>query len=242
MTQCILNGYKRDGCASCPAQCQHSIALNGLNGEGGRVGSAGLPREYRGITLANSPAREGQPAIYESLERYVATFGGDNVKSVYLWSESPGTGKTTTAAALTSEYIARTYIEALRKGEQPAQVLAYFLDVNAWQTEYNEFNRPRVPDHIAEPAAARYYRAMERARTAPLAVCDDIGVREASDGFRADLHAVINHRVTNGMPTVYTSNLPIEEMAQVFDARLYDRIRDQCGVIAFKGASKRGRR
>ncbi|WP_060210217.1 hypothetical protein [Sporosarcina koreensis] len=242
MTECILNEYKRGGCASCDVHCSHKIAMTGLNGEGGRIGSAGLPKEYRNLTLANSPAREGQPKIYDSLERYAATFGGDDVKSVYLWSESPGTGKTTTASALLNEYIARTYIEALRKGEQPAQVLAYFLDVNAWQELYTGFTRPNIPQSIAEANSRPYYRQMEKAKLAPFAVLDDIGVRNASDGFRGDLHTIINYRVTNGLPTVYTSNLPIEEMADVFDTRLYDRIRDNCGVIPFGGESKRGRR
>jgi DNA replication protein DnaC len=44
------------------------------------------------------------------------------------------------------------------------------------------------------------------------------------------------------IPTVFTSNLPIEEMAVVFDARLYDRMRDMCAVLHFNGESKRGRR
>src|SRR5690625_2415711 len=242
MTKCILSEYRKDKCASCSKLCAHRIALHGLDGKSGRLGNAGLPADYSGITLANSPAREGQTKIYELLEKYVGTFGGGEEKSLYLWSESPGTGKTTTAAALISEWIARDYLGALKRGEQLRQFSAYFLDVNAWQTDYNEFNRPRVPDEIAEPAAASYYKAMEKAKAAPFAALDDIGVREASENFRADLHAVINYRVTNGLPTVYTSNLAIDELATVFDARLYDRIRDQCGEIHFEGSSKRGRR
>src|SRR5699024_223984 len=93
-----------------------------------------------------------------------------------------------------------------------------------------------------DEAMKRIGAKIKRAQDAPFAVIDDIGVRTASEAFRAYVHAVINGRVTGGLPTVYTSNLPIEEMAQVFDDRLYDRIRDQCGVIHFAGTSKRGRR
>lgn len=240
--QCILSDYRTDKCADCTKLCSHRISLHGLGGKSGRVGNAGLPADYRYVTLKTSPARENQRDIYASLDKYVETFQreGERVKSLYLWSESPGTGKTTTAAALINAWIAYDYLSAVKRGEQPRQSSAYFLDVNEWQTLYNEFNRPRVPDHIAEPASEKYYRAMERARTAPFAVYDDIGVREASDPFRADLHTLINHRTTNALPTVFTSNLQIEDMATVFDHRLFDRIRDQCAPIMFAGESRRG--
>lgn len=237
MTKCILSEYRTDKCASCSHLCPHRIALHGLDGKSGRIGNAGLPADYRGITLANSPAREGQTNNYEIFERYAETFSRGGVKSLYLWSESPGTGKTTTASALISEWIARDYLGAIKRGEQPRQFSAYFLDVNALQTSYNLATMTNDDD-----AMKRIGAIIKRAQDAPFAVIDDIGVRSASEAFRAYVHAVINYRVTEGKPTVYTSNLPIEEMANVFDARLYDRIRDQCGVIHFEGTSKRGRR
>src|SRR5699024_10022045 len=238
MTACILSKYRKDGCEACTDLCAHRIAIEG------RIRNANIPTDYRNLTLANSPARESQAKVYGVLEQYVDIFRSGEVggRSLYLWSESPGTGKTTTASALLHEWIAVKYLDALKRGVQPSQTLGYFLDVNDWQTMYNEFNRPRVPDSIAEPAAERYYLSMEKARIAEFAIFDDIGVRDASDNFRPDLHAIINDRVSNGKPTVFTSNLPIEEMADVFDARLYDRIRDRCGSIHFVGESKRGRR
>lgn len=242
--ECILAGFRVDKCATCTQLCQHRIALHGLDNKSGRIGNAGLPTVYRGNTLDNSPVRESQSETYAFLDEYSATFSreGHDVKSLYLWSKSPGTGKTTTASALVNEWIARDYLGSLRRGEQPRQFSAYFMDVNYWQTVYNEFNRPRVPDRIAEPAAANYYRSMERTKTAPFAVIDDIGVRQATDGFRGDLHSLINHRVTEGLPTVYTSNYDMASLENVFDARLYDRIRDMCAEIHFDGVSKRGRR
>ncbi|MGN7387775.1 DNA replication protein [Sporosarcina sp. SAFN-015] len=235
--KCILDGFKRGGCATCPAQCPHFIALYGLNGKGGRIGAAGIPDDYRNVTLANSPARESQADIYASLARYADTFAGNDVKSAYLWSESPGTGKTTTAVALLHEYIARNYIAALKRGEQPAQVMAVFLDVNEFQSEYNLAAMTHDED-----AMKRIGAKIKRVQQAPFAVLDDVGVRSATEAFSAYLHAIINHRVANGLPTVYTSNVAIDELRDVFTARLYDRIRDNCGVIHFGGSSKRGRR
>ena len=114
--------------------------------------------------------------------------------------------------------------------------------MNEWQTLYNGFARSNIPADIAEKYSRPYYEAMEKAKKTPFVVLDDLGLRQASDAFRADLHTIINYRVTNGLPTVYTSNIPVEELETVFDRRFYDRVRDkkQTAVIAFKGESQRG--
>src|SRR5690625_3132746 len=226
MSKCILSEYRADKCASCSHICPHRIALHGLDGKSGRIGNAGLPADYRGITLANSPAREGQTKNYELLERYVETFSRGGVKSLYLWSESPGTGKTTTASALISEWIARDYLGAIKRGEQPRQFSAYFLDVNALQTSYNLATMTNDDE-----AMKRIGAIIKRAQDAPFAVLDDVGTRSSTEAFTAYIHAIINHRVSNKLPTIFTSNLPLEEMREIFTERLYDRIRDQCGVI-----------
>ncbi|MBU8715442.1 DNA replication protein [Brevibacillus parabrevis] len=234
----------------CTRLCPHFIALHGASGMGGRVAAAAIPTDYRQVTVANSVARADQAKAYAIVERYCETFErqfdespqAERIKSLYLYSFATGTGKTTTAAAIANTYLIGHYIGSIQRNRRPLNRPVYFLDVNDWQTQFNAFNRPRVPDHIAEPASAAYYRAMEYGREAPFVVMDDIGVRDASDAFRADLHAIINHRVTNRMPTVYTSNVAIEELADVFDKRLADRVRDQCAVVPFVGESKRGMR
>src|SRR5690625_2024043 len=232
-----LSEYRTYKCSSCSHICPHRIALHCLDGRSGRLGNAGLPDDYRGITLANSPARESQAKNYAICERYVKTINRGDVKSLYLWSESPGTGKTTTAASLITEWIARDYLGAIKAGKQKRQTPAIFHDINELQTAYN---LATMTDD--DEAMKRIGATIKRTQNAPFAVIDDIGARSATEAFRAYVHAVINYRVTEGKPTVYTSNLPIEEMANVFDARLYDRIRDQCLPIHFEGKSKRGRR
>jgi DNA replication protein DnaC len=217
--------------------------MHGYSGASGRIGNAGTPSDYRLLTLKSSPAREAQAKTYGILDKYVATFerqfeeGAERIKSLYLWSESPGNGKTTTATALLNEWIIANYLGSLKLGRQALQTPGVMLDVNSFQTDYNLATMTNDESEMAKIKAT-----IQRTQTTPFAVLDDIGVRSASEAFRSYVHAIVNYRTTNGLPTVFTSNLPIEEMAVVFDGRLYDRMRDQCAVLHFEGKSKRGRR
>ncbi|MFF2886698.1 DNA replication protein [Paenibacillus sp. NPDC057967] len=165
---------------------------------------------------------------------------GDRIKSVYLYSAEPGTGKTTTAAALLNEYLTVHYIGSVQRRQQPVEKPVYFLDVNDWQRLYNGFTRKGVPQDVAEVNSREYYRREGIASRTPFLVMDDIGVRECTEGFRGDIHALINERVTSRLPTVYTSNVPLSELASVYDRRLADRVRDMCINLTFQGESKRG--
>lgn len=265
MTQkkCLLDGLTTEPCGHNSAH----IAFHGASGEGGRVGAAGVPKDYRLITLGNSPVRAGQSEAYRLLDQYAQTFtrqfasegaeaGAESglIKSLYLHSPSPGNGKTSSACALLNTYLITHFIGSIQRGLTPKQRPALFLDVTEWQADYNQFNRGRVPDAIAEPAAKRYYTQMERAKTVDFLVMDDIGTREYSEAFRADLHTVINARVMAQRTTVYTSNLPIHysgtkqagvtyDLVDLFgEERLADRVRDMCITVPFVGGSKRGRR
>jgi len=241
----------------CTSRCSSFVSLHGASGSGGRVAAAGIPNDYRMDTIKTMPTRDSTvkigantPNLANVLDSYADSFkrqfeaSGERVKSLYLWSRSPGTGKTTTAASLANTYLIKHYIGSLAHDRQVLQRPVLFVDVNQLQTDYNQFNRPRVPDSVAEPAAQRYYRTIEQAKVVPFVILDDVGVREnVTDGFRGDLHSIINARVTNQLATVYTSNIPISELPMVFgEARLADRIRDMTMEIEFTGTSNRGMR
>lgn len=236
---------------ACNDLCAAFIGMHGLSGKSGRVGSAGIPLEYRLVTLANSPARKNQLNAYRTLAKYVESFDrmfdddgavDKRIKSLYLYSEETGTGKTTTACALLNEWLIRHFVLSVKAGRQPDHMPAFFLDVNEWQNFYNSFNRSGIRDDLREQASEKFYTNMNYAKKAHFLVLDDIGVRSATEGFRADLHSIINHRVTNRLTTVYTSNVGMKELMEIYDSRLYDRARDLTAVILFQGDSARGLR
>lgn len=250
---CLLSHVcKKSGTESCNDRCSAFIQLHGSSGKGGRVSTANVPKDYVLYNANNTPIRSFLPSVYNKVQSYIKTFSrqfeasqrysepSERIKSLYLWSESPGTGKTTCASTILNEYIIAHYIGSVKRGVQAQQRPALFVDVNRLQKWYNEFNRRGVPESIAEPAASNYYKTLKLAESTPFVVFDDIGVRNCTEPFRADLHDAINHRVTNQLPSVYTSNIPIEELEDIYDARLYDRIRDLCASIHFEGTSRRG--
>lgn len=242
--RCLLADRCRlAGKPECVNTCSHFVQMHGLSGTSGRAGAANLPEDYRLVTLANSPARASQERAYKLLDQYAATFkrqfddDSERIKSLYLYSESPGTGKTTTAGALLNAWLVEHYLGSLKRNRQALQQPAYFLDVNELQTKYNLATMTSDEKELDEVK-----RTMRRCMDVPFLVMDDCGIRSASESFKSIVHAIINARTTGAKPTVFTSNLPIEDMAKVFDNRLYDRMRDMCLDIHFKGESKRGRR
>jgi DNA replication protein DnaC len=248
-----------------------AIALYGASGNGGRVGAANLPADYRHVTLTNSPARAAQAQAYELIGAYAATFARQftddlRVKSLYMWSAEPGTGKTTSACAVLNAWIREHYIGAVKRGQQPQQRPAYFASINRLQTQYNAMTRPGS-QATRDEAGDKYRREIGILTRTPFLVFDDLAVRSYTAPFLADMHEVINERVTNHLPIVFTSNVPltiesyekaygklteeqrnrtktIETIFYEFDpyGRTFDRVRDQCVEIPFAGESKRGLR
>lgn len=230
---CALAPFcKLAGSDKCNDQCAPFISVNS------RYENADIPSDYKGVTLANSPAREEQSDIYTVLESYAETFSTDvRIKNLYLYSKSPGTGKTTTAIALLNEYIRRRFLYYAKERKNMPESLGAFLDVNELQTRYNLASMSKDDEDmdVIKDAILRYSNV-------EFLVVDDVGVRSATESFRAMVHSIINARVTNGRPTVFTSNVMLAGLTSVLDERLYDRINDQTLSLFFKGESKRGRR
>lgn len=203
-----------------------------------RYANANIPNEYKDLYMSNSPAKENQEDIYEILDSYIATFTKDiRIKNVYLYSQETGTGKTTTAIALLSEYIRRRFLYYAKRKVRIPETIGVFLDLNELQTKYNLASMSNSSDDME-----RIKNVIEFYQTVEMLVVDDVGVRSSTESFRSLIHSIINSRVSNGLPTIFTSNVEMESLTDIFDRRLYDRIRDQTLELTFKGQSKRGMR
>ncbi|MED3832989.1 DNA replication protein [Peribacillus frigoritolerans] len=251
--KCILAGRcKLAGGPKCNDQCASYIAMMGRSGKGGRVGAAGLPSDYKLVTLSNSPARTEQVEVYRAIDAYVKTFerqfdeGAERIKSLYFHSKEPGTGKTTSACAVLNTYLTAHYTGSLRRGKQPLQRPAFFLSVNALQQLHNKTHMP-ASLQTKEKLGEELLREIERAKTTPFVVLDDLAVRKATTSFLGIIYDICDYRTTEKLPTIYTSNKSPIDLREFFyeedpEGKVVDRITDMAGVLAFSGKSKRGRR
>ena len=217
----------------CNQQCGASIAVQA------RYEAANIPTEYQGLYMDDNPVRESQSKVYEALDKYVESFHKSDVriKNVFLFSKNSGTGKSHTAIALLNEFIRRRFLMFAKEGRQIPETIGYFLDVTAWQNEYNMAAMSGDQDGMAKISAD-----IKRLSEIELVVFDDLAVRSVSEALAGYVHTIINARNVAGLPTIFTSNVPMEDVSQVFDRRTYDRVRDMTVQLHFGGESKRGRR
>jgi len=68
---------------------------------------------------------------------------------------------------------------------------------------------------------------------------DDIGAEKNSEFVDETLYHLINTRYEEGLPTFFSSNLSLKELAEKNGDRLASRIAGMCGVVELKGEDKR---
>ena len=129
-----------------------------------------------------------------------------------------GTGKSYAAACIANELLGRKY----------AAVMTNFVKL------LNTF----MEDKEAESVVFRY---MERTQ---LLVLDDLGAERDTAYAMEKVYDIVDARGRQELPTIFTTNLTIEEMKRESDRRfrrIYDRIFENCYPIQFVGPSWRRR-
>jgi len=91
---------------------------------------------------------------------------------------------------------------------------------------------PDLLDHLRSSFNANselpYDEFFEQVRNAPLLVLDDFGAQSGTPWAKEKLEQLLNHRLTNRLPTVIVTVTPIEELEERMQTRLTDA--DFCQV------------
>lgn len=121
-------------------------------------------------------------------------------KGIYLWSKTPGSGKTFLSCCIAKSIMVKHDVQ-MRFITAPD----YISKVgDSYKKERGEFDESQIYRECA------------------LLVLDDIGAQIDKDWQRQEMFRLINQRMSNGLITIYTSNMPVEKLN--VDDRTKDRI------------------
>lgn len=127
-----------------------------------------------------------------------------------------GTGKTHLAAALTNRLVSEERIPTL------------FVTVPELLDEMR-------PGGSQETATS----ILERAKGADVLVLDDLGAEKPTEWVRERLFVLINHRYRAELPTIYTSNVWLEDLAGHVGDRIASRIIETSEFVLLRGPDYR---
>jgi len=170
------------------------------------------PRIYKVITAPNFKGTK-----YNTIPTSAYLFGG------------VGTGKTVEAIWMLIEWTRMRIMNS-----QPIKGLGLFVTCEElFQSIRNTYNKK---SDVTEQTLLDLYQEAE------MLVIDDLGVMNTSDWTYKILYQIVDYRYSNFLPTIYTSNMSLADLAKVLgDDRIPDRIQHDCkdNIYNYKRKSRR---
>lgn len=205
--------------------CKYEKARRKQQALENRYGLSKIPPEYSGKTFAdykvdanNSYAVEVAKALIDRPNNGAYFFG------------SVGTGKTLLAAITAQEII--------RRGRQ-----AIFATIPTISMQLRSTFNTNAPISETE--------ILEKLTTVPTLILDDVGVEKATRFVCSTLANIFNERYNARLQTIMTANYQLKELEKIFNnptdskeptldgTRIYDRCKQMCTPVEFKGKSRR---
>lgn len=218
--------------------------MHGESGKGGIWKARNVPEKYEDCRIANLPTMS--PSSSDGLIRRYSGTLSEKVKDgvgLYLFSVpttdnklGTGNGKTTTAISLLNDYTILRVIEHL-KGDKLKHNPSLFMRISDFQNIYNSQFRGSI--EMQKEASRRYYKAKESMKQVYLLVADDIAIRSATEAFVNELYEIIEHRATEELCTIFTSNVPLNNLEPVYGDRIVSRIEGMAIPVGFNGIDRR---
>ncbi|MGE6629620.1 DNA replication protein [Bacillus sp. NPDC077027] len=234
---------------TCDYTCFACTFMHGLTEGKGMWTTLGVPKKYRDCRFTNLPIKTDNPKPYTLIEKYVGNildFVLERNTGLFFYSvptkENPmgtGTGKTTSAVTILNHFLIER-CRAFLKGEMELQDNpALFVKSTELQNTFNAMFRGKT--EMKETASIRYYNLKNSLKKCELVVFDDIATRGSriSEAFEEELYEILDSRNTNGLTTIFTSNVSLEEMSKNVGERITSRIAGMTVKVGFTGADNR---
>ena len=159
--------------------------------------------------------REIMTSVRDYLERYAATFSA-GAKSLIMFGKT-GLGKTHLSLAVVNRLLDRGFNVYYDSAQG-------ILD----RLEKEHFNRGNRDDELQEDL----YKS-------DLLVIDDLGTEMTTAFTLSALYQLVNERINDGLPTIFSTNLTPAELEAIYSQRLTSRILGTCDILQFYGKDVR---
>lgn len=178
------------------------------------------------ILPADSIINMGVPPIYESadidkcpkdIKKWIQ--GDRNKKGLYMWGPV-GTGKTYSAYAM---------YKMIRANRIPVKISNSTSLLN------------EIRDDFTYSSRDQFYRRKFDAWMdhEGVMIIDDIGSEKPTEWALQTFYSLINKRYEQNLPTIFTSNYSIEEIADRLGDRIASRIVEMCEIKKIDGEDRR---
>ena len=182
--------------------------------------------QYRMDLIPDDKDLKSFEALNDFKENVIENVAKGN--GLYIWGENTGNGKTSWACKIMGYYFRKIAFTSGLENEGLFIYLPTFLE-----DLRNSYHNPS-PDFDEELAMVKQCK---------LLVIDDIGTERVTDWVRERMVSIINTRASNGLCTIYTSNLSLKGLTEKMgDDRISSRIKGSVTEINLLGNDNRGAR
>lgn len=233
--------------SECNDECFAYVVLHGTDGTKGYYGNTRVPKRYQDCDVENLPIQKDNPKAFEIITKYASEplkYVLDKRLGLFLFSipnkDNPlgtGTGKTTSAITILNEYLIARVKQFLQDNFNMKDNPVMFIKLSELQNTYNSQFRGGL--ELQKQGSYKYYNLLNRMKTTELLVVDDVGIRDLTEPFKNEIYDLIDTRVTEELPTIYTSNYPLAKLNDFLGERIVSRIDGQCYQVGFVGKDNR---
>lgn len=216
--RCYAETYCKKDKSSCSELCGGYRVLRAL------YNLSKIPMEYR-YNISLSPQQRDLEAF-----EYLNSFKENIVNNVgqganlYIWGKNTGCGKTSWACKIMSHYFRKIAFSSGLENEGLYIYLPVFL--NDLRNSFDD----KTPEFMEE---------LDMVKNCRLLIIDDIGSEKLTEWVRERIISIIHIRVSNGLSTIYTSNLSPTELREEMGDRIASRILGCSNIVEITGADRR---
>ena len=218
--RCYADDYCKKEKSSCSEVCGGYRVLRALY----TLSRIPLKYQYKMDLIPDSKDLRAFETLNDFKENIVEHV--DKGEGLYIWGENTGNGKTSWACKIMGYYFRKIAFSSGLENEGLYIYLPTFLD-----DLRNSYSNP-TPEFDEE---------LEMVKKCKLLIIDDIGAEKVTEWVRERIVSIINTRSSNGLCTIYTSNLSLKGLTdKLGDDRISSRIKGSVTEINLLGKDNRG--